>query len=248
MTKIYEALEQAQDTHKAPEAPPEARPEASIAKRHPLPSPFSLIDMEQEMIRLYQSLRSFLSDSESRVIQIIGSREGEGVSTVAREFARVSATRFNRSVLLVDADRSRPGQSILPSNSGYGWDEVIQKNKPIEEAFRHDGEGFALSTICQGSHSISQVFNSPEMNAFLEKIRKRFNLILIDSPPATTYPDGLAISSRVDGVILVVESEKTRWPVVANLKDNITRTGGTVLGIVMNKKRYYIPNFIYKRL
>jgi len=83
---------------------------------------------------------------------------------------------------------------------------------------------------------------------FFEKLRQRFDLILIDSPPATTSPDGLDISPKVDGIVLVVEADKTRWPVAESVKERIKRSGGKILGIVLNKRRYYIPNFIYKRL
>ena len=61
-------------------------------------------------------------------------------------------------------------------------------------------------------------------------------------------PSGLAVSSQVDGVILVVEAERTRWPVAASVKESIERGGGRLLGVVFNKRRHYIPAFIYRRL
>jgi Mrp family chromosome partitioning ATPase len=84
--------------------------------------------------------------------------------------------------------------------------------------------------------------------AFLGKLTERFDLVLIDSPPATLYPDGLSIVNKVDGVVLVVAAEDTRWPVAESVKDQITRSGGRLLGMVFNKRRFYIPEFIYKRL
>jgi Mrp family chromosome partitioning ATPase len=52
----------------------------------------------------------------------------------------------------------------------------------------------------------------------------------------------------VDGVVLVVEAEKTRWPVAENVRDKIKGSGGNILGIVLNKRRYYIPEWVYKKL
>jgi Mrp family chromosome partitioning ATPase len=86
------------------------------------------------------------------------------------------------------------------------------------------------------------------IDIFWKKLRQRFDLILIDSPPATTSPDGLALSSKVDGIVLVVEAEKTRWPVAESTKNRILSSGGKILGIVLNKRRYHIPDFVYKRL
>ena len=90
-----------------------------------------------------------------------------------------------------------------------------------------------------------QQTDSANKQGFLLIIAKR---ILVDSPPATTSTDGLAISSKVDGVVLVVEAEKTRWPVAETVRDRIKSSGGNILGIVLNKRRYYIPEWIYKKL
>jgi Mrp family chromosome partitioning ATPase len=75
-----------------------------------------------------------------------------------------------------------------------------------------------------------------------------FDLILIDSAPAVKSPDSLALSRFADGVVLVLEAEKTRKPVAENLKNQIARSGGNLLGIVFNKHRHHIPDYIYKRL
>ncbi len=83
---------------------------------------------------------------------------------------------------------------------------------------------------------------------FWEPLKERFELIIVDSPPATMFPDGPGIVSQVDGVILVVEAEKTRWQVALAVKEKIVKHGGNLLGIVFNKRRYYIPQFIYRHL
>jgi protein-tyrosine kinase len=81
---------------------------------------------------------------------------------------------------------------------------------------------------------------------FWEPLRGRFDLIVVDAPPATTFPDGPGLASQVDGVILVVEAEKTRWQVALSVKEKIQKSGGNVLGIVFNKRKYYIPERIYR--
>ena len=54
--------------------------------------------------------------------------------------------------------------------------------------------------------------------------------------------------SMVDGVVLVVEAEKTRWPVALNVKEKTEQGGGRVLGVVFNKRKYYIPEWLYRRI
>jgi len=245
MAKIYEALENAkiEVLNGSPEISP-SRPGVSSS-----PSKFSKLVAEKE-IRVYQNLAAVISDSTKKVIQFIGSREGEGTSTVVREFARVSAMKFGKSVLLLDADQHHPSQHlffhIVPKG---GWQEVARENGPVDTALYQFGETkLFISPSSEYSASHPHVYDSLLIDAFLKRLRQRFDLILIDSPPATTSTDGLAISPKVDGVVLVLEAEKTRWPVVESVRDRIMRSGGNILGIVLNKRRFHIPEWIYQKL
>jgi capsular exopolysaccharide synthesis family protein len=205
--------------------------------------------MEKET-RVYQNLVALIPDATRKVIQFIGSRKGEGTSTVIREFARVSATKFGKMVLLLDADQYQPTQHLFFNiEPEYGWQEVVRDNGPIDKALYQIGETrLFISPSSQDFPSSSQIYSSLLIDVFWKKLKQRFDLILIDSPPATTSTDSFAISAKVDGVVLVVEAEKTRWPVAESVRDRIKRSGGNILGIILNKRRYYIPEFIYKHL
>ena len=117
MSKILEALDNAQADalaggvqNEAAPSGPAARPDgASGALR------FSRVSMEEEMIALRQRLDALLPDRPTRAIEFIGSREGEGTSTVVEEFARHSATRFDQRVLLLKMGLHGPqGKAIVP--------------------------------------------------------------------------------------------------------------------------------------
>jgi protein-tyrosine kinase len=245
MSKIFEALECARREKRGPGK----EPGVPLPGRRPSKTP--TLDIEDEMVDLYHSIDSVLSHSSKKVIQFMGSREGEGTSTIVREFARVSAARFARTVLLIDADRRKPGQHLFSTTTPeYGLEEVIQKNMPLDGALHKIGEAANLYMSLLSAHSApaAQIFNSAGIDRLLEGLLQRFDLILIDSPPAASSPDGPAFSQRVDGAVLVLEAEKTRWPVAESVKDRITGKGGRILGVVLNKRRYRIPEFIYKRL
>ena len=63
-----------------------------------------------------------------------------------------------------------------------------------------------------------------------------------------TVWDSLAICETVNGVVLVVEAEKTRSAVVQNVKKQILMREGNLLGIVFTKRKFHIPKFLYKFL
>ena len=245
MAKIYEALENAkiEVLNGSPGISPSRRSVISSSSK------FSELVVEKEN-RVYQNIAAVISDSTKKVLQFIGSREGEGTSTVVREFAKVSATKFGKLVLLLDADQYHPTQHLFfHIVAECGWQEVVRDNGPIEKALHQFGETrLFISPSSRNFASNPQIYNSLLLDVFWKKLKQRFDLILVDSPPATTSTDGLAMSSKVDGVILVVEAEKTRWPVAESVKDRITRSGGNILGIVLNKRRFYIPEWIYNKL
>ncbi len=95
---------------------------------------------------------------------------------------------------------------------------------------------------------ITSIFDSPRIEGIFEDLKQEFDLILIDSPSGDVSTDAFALSPKVDGVILIVEAENTRWPVANDVKERIIKHGGNVLGVILNKRKYYIPEFIYKRL
>jgi Mrp family chromosome partitioning ATPase len=72
--------------------------------------------------------------------------------------------------------------------------------------------------------------------------------VLLDAAPIGNYPDPQIICPKVDGVIMVITAGKTRRQVAQRVKKEIEDAGGRILGVVINRRKYYIPAWIYKRL
>ncbi|MFZ0927422.1 MAG: CpsD/CapB family tyrosine-protein kinase [Syntrophobacteraceae bacterium] len=243
MSKIYEALQQAHlQKKKSGRSVEVIIPENLVHHAE--------VEIGEEMLGLYKVIDTLLPDMKNRVLQFIGSRAGEGTSTVVREFARIAAERIAHRVLLVDADRFEGTQSKFYSvESELSWIRALVESAEVGRAIHqvHDSSLF-ISPACNSSVPTPELFNSPRFDGFWASLKLNFDLILIDSPPLTMSPDALAIASKVDGVILIVEAENTKWRTARHVRAQIERVGGKILGIVFNKRRYYIPQIIYKYL
>jgi Mrp family chromosome partitioning ATPase len=79
-------------------------------------------------------------------------------------------------------------------------------------------------------------------------MREGHDFIVLDGPPIYGSAECRILCNRVDGVVLVIEAGKTRRHAAASAKDQVEKAGGRLLGVVINRRRYYIPEFIYKRL
>ncbi|HYA42085.1 MAG TPA: CpsD/CapB family tyrosine-protein kinase [Syntrophobacteraceae bacterium] len=240
MSKIYEALQNVQRQKEGDEASP------------PVPVPFAPpalagFGMEDEMLGLFKMVDTILPPERPRIIQFIGAKEREGTSTIVREFSRVAADLIGNSVLLLDADRQHPTQDHFYNiKQACSWIDVLKSGRPSTDSFHRVGESkLFISPCCNSASATPEIFDS-RFDSLCQILRTHFDLVVIDSAPLTISPDGLAIASKVDGIVLVVEAEKTRWQTVRQARDNISRVGGNILGVVLNKRRFYIPQSIYK--
>jgi Mrp family chromosome partitioning ATPase len=252
MSNIYEALRQAQQEKKTetplialPEDPAERIPRSAVHIHRE-----TRFNVETELHDLYQNISGLLPDTSGKIIQFIGSREGEGVSTIVREFAREAAARFNRRVLILDAAHRNPTQHLHFNIKGnFGWRDVLGSGDPLRKAcYQAGNDNLFLSPTSPAPTLTPRIHDHAAAVRLFNELKQAFDLIVIDSSPATTSPDSVAMTRFADGVILVLEAEKTRWQVVESVKNRIIKNGGNILGVIFNKRRFYIPESIYSRL
>jgi Mrp family chromosome partitioning ATPase len=200
-----------------------------------------------------------------RVLFVSASR-GEGTSTIARDFALVAASRAHDRVLLMDLAMPVNGQLHRAMHRGRisGLAEIpsIELGLPVERPGGQDEEGAAAATWLR----FHRVRNSPlyiterheaakppgeepaGMAEFWERMRQEFELVVVDCPSVSESFDPIMLASQMDAVVLVVAAESTRAPVAQNLRDRIAEVGGPIVGVVLNRRRFHIPEFLYRRL
>ena len=248
MSRIYESLKSAAKPSSALTGTKSTTNQSTVTPTLQCAERF---DMLEEMITLYQNIDHLLPDTLKRAIQFIGSRSGEGTSVIAREFANVARNNFGKSVLIIDGNTRSLDQCAFfgVSPSMTLWDVLNNAQLPVCDAlYNVKTPDIFICAIAQEHTTVHGNFNAKTMKDLLDVLKKQFDLIVIDSAPALSSTDGVGFSSSVDGVVLILEAETTRWPVAEETKNRILRNGGNILGIVLNKRQYYTPEFIYKRL
>ena len=252
MSKIFEALQLAQEEQLI--VANELDYETTSSSPPPLTgfSPLSTPKFyeESELLGLAQNIAARLPNPDQNVIQFIGSRVGEGTSTLIREFALTASQHSNKPVLLVEADFVRPCQNqAFAIETKPPLDYVLKDGKALDGVISQVEKSnlflAALSSKNQRSLTERSFFHSADM---WKTAREQFSLILIDSSPVSASADSLAICGSVNGVVLVLEAEKTRSAVVQNVKKQILMREGNLLGIVFTKRKFHIPKFIYQYL
>jgi Mrp family chromosome partitioning ATPase len=243
MSNIYEALEQAcrEKTSSCITPAPEFALQTEVARG---------ISLDAEMAYLHHQVEFLLSNTANKLIQFMGSRRGEGVSTIVREFAKVAVERHGKSVLVLDSSYQDPARKInINVTCEYGWMDLMEEGELIDKAFFRIGDSNLYFAPISIQASLVPPIKDLSMTVHLwNKLKEKFDLILIDSSSDANAAESLALCRNVDGVVLVLEAGKTRRKVVQDVKKKILANGGLILGVVLNKRRYYIPEALYKLL
>ena len=175
-------------------------------------------------------------DRPSRVMVVTSPLPGDGKSTTAANLA-VSIAATGQRVLLIDADLRRPvlGGTFGISND-VGLSDVLAGRAQIEQvAHQVDDEG-RLFVVAAGRTppNPSEMVGSQRMQALARQLAEDL-MVIIDSPPTLAVADAAVIASWADGAVLVVTSGRTTDDMLARAAENIAKTRGHLLGIVLNR-------------
>jgi succinoglycan biosynthesis transport protein ExoP len=235
MRRTFVTREEVEDALRRPvlAALPLVRPGTSDAVSFDL----ELRQAAQQVIRSYheRGLRTLLATSALR---------GEGRSHVAGALARVLAEQKFR-VLLITFEAADSGKPT--TDDGAAADKQGPDAGRLRQA---DPESTDLPLLHRllVRHKEGTALEFAEHLAEVAKtMRDRFDLIVIDGPALTSFPEMRVAIAGIDGTILVIEAERTVSVAAARTTMSIEAAGGHLLGLVLNKRRYIIPDWIYGR-
>jgi Mrp family chromosome partitioning ATPase len=82
----------------------------------------------------------------------------------------------------------------------------------------------------------------------LEPVAERYGMMIVDLPGPSATGAEVAAAAELDAVLLVVEAETTRIHTARRITQQLSASGANVLGVVLNGRRHYIPEWLYRRL
>lgn len=176
------------------------------------------------------------ADRELKTIVVCSANEREGKTTSVIYLGTTMAQSGQRT-LLIDTDMRRPrlhkstGVALTPgmSNLLIGEDDYDKVIKPTEVP------NLFVLPCGPTPPNPAELLLTQRFETVLRELEKRFDRIILDSPPIQPVTDAIVLSKRVDGVILVVRASKT-------LRDELRRTsrmvrdvGGSLVGVIVNE-------------
>ncbi|WP_307487111.1 polysaccharide biosynthesis tyrosine autokinase [Microbacterium trichothecenolyticum] len=191
---------------------------------------------KEAMRELRTNLQYVDVDRPARIMVVTSPLPGDGKSTTAANLA-VSIAATGQSVILVDADLRRPVLGgIFGFSDDVGLSDVLAGRAQIEQVAHQVDEHGRLFVVAAGRTppNPSEMVGSKRMQALAHKLAEDL-IVIVDSPPTLAVADAAVIASWADGAVVVVTAGRTTDDMLVRATQNITKTRGHILGIVLNR-------------
>jgi len=222
-----------------------------------------MVDLTKEMADLMSALGR-PQGKGGRALLFVSAYSGEGVSTVAREYARCEAAFAARPVWLVDADLNAQSQMLNMSQDTqrFGPPGPLSRATPDGSAFftlsphGHDVTG---APIADEAYLVARPFLDRRLwvtrfrarnmapgqrvklfdrTTYWQSLRRHAESIIVDAPAMDRSTAALQLAPLMDGVVLVVSEDNGDVRARIDLKNDLEQVGGKVLGLVYNRARH----------
>lgn len=185
----------------------------------------------------------------TKTIMVTSAVDEEGKSTTAANLATALA-RAGRRVVLVDLDLYRPSVGDLFSVSGPGLSDVVLGTADLNDALvsipipaQFEGYGSGEPHLHGGNLDVlaagqippdsGDFINTVALRDVLQRLEERADTVIIDTSPMLRAGDAMALSAKVDGILLVVRDGVVRRKMLGEIARFLERTPATKLGFVL---------------
>ncbi len=196
-----------------------------------------------------QGIESALPGPTRRVL-MTSATSGEGVTTLSLFVGISLAARAGRSVCVVDANLRSSGLTRWLGLEGQlGVSDVCQGLAEWSDALRPtETEGLYVIGTGRAGGEPSVLLGSVAGQEMAANLATRFDYVLIDGGRTLGQVEASLLAPSVDGTVLVVRANRTKREVLAKAEKEIRSHGGRVVGSILNRRTFPIPDAVYRRL
>jgi capsular exopolysaccharide synthesis family protein len=193
-------------------------------------------DVESEPYRALRTAVQFTDpDVSMRTILVTSASPGDGKTTTTANLALALAAAGER-VVVVDADLRRASlANVFGIEGAVGLSSLVLRTVELDDTLQ---EWTERVTVLPSGRPLppnpSELLGSRFMSHLLEELAARFDVVLIDTPPILPVTDAVALSTQVDGVLVVARHGKTQRGQAAEARRRLEAVGAHVIGFVLN--------------
>ncbi len=181
-----------------------------------------------------------------RVVVFTSATEGEGKTSVVANLAVAFGLAGYRALVL-DADLRRPAMhQVFGVDNREGLTTLLTADRPADwvvQPTAHPGVSvitsgpLSLVRTAGSSASAADLLGSPELRAVVADVRRQFDVVLVDTPPALEASDAAAVAEVSDAVVLVLRAGHTGASELCETVERLAPSGAPLVGVILNRVR-----------
>src|SRR6185369_3177222 len=197
--------------------------------------PFHPTVEELRVIRTQLLMRWFNPEAGRRTLAIASAGSREGRSFIAANLA-VVYSQLGQRTLLIDADFRAPRQqSIFNVPDRFGLSSALSGRADLSAAAPVTGlTGLSVLPAGPLPPNPLELLSRATFGALLAKAQSEYDIVLIDTPPATEYSDAQCIAYRAGDALLVSRQDQTRVVDTERAVREISDASARIVGTLMN--------------
>jgi capsular exopolysaccharide synthesis family protein len=187
---------------------------------------------------VYRMLRTrlfyALVDAPPKVIVLTSAGHGEGKSTTTANLG-VTLAQAGKNTLLLDCDLRKPTlHELFRTRNLVGLVDILIGERGPQEVWQEPIPKLKLIPSGPPPPNPAELLSSRRFTEFLDHTRQEFEYVLVDTPTMGRVSDSAILAANADGVLLVLDSQRTRKRSLKQALRNLEGVGANVLGTVMN--------------
>jgi Mrp family chromosome partitioning ATPase len=200
----------------------------------------------QELERLRGSVLLANQMQDVQMILICGAREDDGATAISVDLALTLAELDRTPVALVDVYQGGPGvkpylnsalpgrrlKEILPQGSNLTVQQTQVRNFYL---IGDEQDGVPLMSLIQPAD-------------ILRRLRERFKYVIVNAAPIIAHPDTALLATKVDGVIMIAQADKSRLDELSAAKEEFERVNANIMGVVLSRRKEHLPKVLADRV
>lgn len=187
-------------------------------------------------LRSQLMLRRFTGQPNRKMLSIVSPSRGEGRSFLAANLAIVFSQLGERT-LLVDADMRHPCQhELFKLENRHGFSSILAGRADIQVVQRvNNFVDLSVMTAGPLPPNPQELLGRPALTDLLGNLNEKFDVILIDTPPASHFADANMLSARAGAAVVLARKNSSLLELVRQQTESMTRSGIEVVGTVLSE-------------
>lgn len=199
--------------------------------------------------QIITAIENYQGKEDTNIVHFTSAYNKEGAALIALQTAlNISSYKQCKTLLVEVLDKDAAARyGVSAALDEYSLNTQRYTKTDAQPMAQFDGsQCFYIALSCPDQETARWRADRGMIKDLLAWAQDEYDQVIVYSQNAAANNNATRVSPMVKGTVLIIEAERVRNPVAKKLKGKILEQGGDIIGSVMNKRRYFIPGWLYQ--